>query len=217
MIEETIAYRQCPRCNRFRVPTDFQHGKFKRKICRLCLNTAERGKGRVGRVDPSETERKCVTCREVFPLTSEWFGYNKCQRNGFSLKCKICTRIYDKASAKALNDNRRKKDKRSRLTIRLGVMSHYCNGQVKCACCGESNIVFLAIDHINGGGGRHRREINAGGAMFYRWLRDNGYPEGFRVLCHNCNMATTHGRTCPHQAKLQKETLPTATSLPLFD
>lgn len=32
-----------------------------------------------------------------------------------------------------------------------------------CACCGESREPFLAIDHIAGGGNKHRKEIRACG------------------------------------------------------
>ncbi len=28
-----------------------------------------------------------------------------------------------------------------------------------------------------------------GGHKFYKWLRDAGYPDGFQVLCMNCNHA----------------------------
>lgn len=73
-----------------------------------------------------------------------------------------------------------------------------------CACCGESRIEFLAIDHINGGGGKHRRETGGGGSNFYRWLRNNNFPEGFRVLCHNCNQAIGHFGHCPHERERQQ-------------
>lgn len=36
-----------------------------------------------------------------------------------------------------------------------------------------------------GGGSKHRKEI--GVASTYSWLKKNKYPEGFRVLCWNCN------------------------------
>lgn len=71
-----------------------------------------------------------------------------------------------------------------------------------CACCGESNTIFLVIDHVNGGGNAHRREIgqaeSGGSQVTYRWLKTHKYPPGFRVLCHNCNYAWSLG-TCPHQ------------------
>lgn len=66
----------------------------------------------------------------------------------------------------------------------------------KCACCGETTIEFLTIDHIDGGGRKHRKEI---GSQFYRWLRNNYYPEGFRTLCYNCNCSIGAYGYCPHQ------------------
>jgi hypothetical protein len=62
------------------------------------------------------------------------------------------------------------------------VILHYGG---KCACCGESRIEFLTIDHINGGGCKHRRRIR--GIPFYQWLIKHGLPKGYRVLCLNCN------------------------------
>ena len=57
----------------------------------------------------------------------------------------------------------------------------------KCACCGSERARHLAIDHIEGGGNKHREELGGGGLVMFRWLRDNDYPEGFQTLCHNCN------------------------------
>jgi hypothetical protein len=66
------------------------------------------------------------------------------------------------------------------------VFSHYSSGAPECACCGEMRIEFLTIDHIGGGGNRHRKEIG-GSSTIYLWLKRNNYPPGFRVLCFNCN------------------------------
>jgi len=68
-----------------------------------------------------------------------------------------------------------------------------------CACCGETELVFLTMDHIDGGGTQHNKEIN--GAHLAQWLFKMGYPEGFQVLCFNCNWAKSHGG-CPHQRVL---------------
>lgn len=56
---------------------------------------------------------------------------------------------------------------------------------------------FLAIDHIDGGGTAHRRQVGHGDA-FYKWLRAAGLPAGFRVLCHNCNLSLGFYGYCPH-------------------
>lgn len=67
-----------------------------------------------------------------------------------------------------------------------------------CACCGERELTFLSLDHVNGGGHKQRQETGGGG--FYAWLRRNGYPDGFQVLCHNCNLGRQiNGGICPHK------------------
>lgn len=67
-----------------------------------------------------------------------------------------------------------------------------------CACCGETEKKFLAIDHINGGGTAHRRQIKCFGSSMYEWLKRNGFPKGFQLLCHNCNSAKAYYGKCPH-------------------
>ena len=62
-----------------------------------------------------------------------------------------------------------------------------------CQCCKESWPIFLTIDHIDGKGAAHRAAIGSkdrsAGSKFYLWLKNNGYPPGFQVLCFNCNFA----------------------------
>ena len=73
-------------------------------------------------------------------------------------------------------------------------------GGARCACCGETLIQGLTIDHVNGDGAIHRREvIKPGSSALYQWLRNHGYPAGFQVLCFTCNMAKGTGDHCPHQ------------------
>ncbi len=67
-----------------------------------------------------------------------------------------------------------------------------------CACCGEEQYEFLAIDHIDGGGNEHRRTVGGRGSQMIYWLRANSYPKGFQVLCHNCNSAKGFYGECPH-------------------
>lgn len=84
---------------------------------------------------------------------------------------------------------------------RLEVLQHYSNSKEPfCNCCGEKEIKFLAIDHINGGGSKFKK-ITGMGSSFCQWLRTNNYPEGFQILCHNCNMAKSMYGICPHKVK----------------
>jgi len=71
-----------------------------------------------------------------------------------------------------------------------------------CACCGEHQYEFLALDHINGGGRKHRKAMSGRSGTsaysYWRWFKKNGYPQGYRVLCHNCNQAIGSWGCCPH-------------------
>ena len=66
---------------------------------------------------------------------------------------------------------------------RLEVLAHYSGGTLKCATCSITDIDVLSLDHINGGGGQHRR-IHSN---FDRWIIRENFPSGFQVLCRNCN------------------------------
>jgi hypothetical protein len=142
------------------------------KICGRCLNIKadENFINSMGRVSP-----QCHECREY---AATW------RRNDL------------RASSAAKLAPRRAKARAASKRIRDACLEAYGG---KCACCGESRPEFLAIDHINGGGGKHRKEIGYGTAYF-SWLKKQGYPSGYRVLCHNCNMAIAfYGGVCPHQ------------------
>jgi hypothetical protein len=86
------------------------------------------------------------------------------------------------------------------------ILIHYGGDPPKCACCGETRYEFLSIDHINGGGNEERKKFltttgKYNPRKFYQWLIDNNFPEGFRVLCMNCNFALGHYGYCPHSGK----------------
>lgn len=84
-----------------------------------------------------------------------------------------------------------------RKKIRLLVIAHYSNNENKCACCNQDNIDFLTIDHINGGGNQHRKSTGMG--QLALWLYNHGLPEGYRILCYNCNNNMwKNGGKCVH-------------------
>lgn len=88
-----------------------------------------------------------------------------------------------------------------RLRLRFEVLTHYSEGCPKCSCpgCSVDQVEFLSLDHIAGGGAKERKQTGRVGASHYRWLKQHGYPPGFRVLCHNCNQALGLYGYCPHQ------------------
>ncbi len=81
--------------------------------------------------------------------------------------------------------------------LRIMAFNHY---GTLCSCCGENRLEFLCIDHINGGGNQHRKEIKN---KFYPWLLRNNFPAGFRTLCHNCNLSLGFYGYCPHELEIK--------------
>lgn len=92
------------------------------------------------------------------------------------------------------------RSRKRRARLRLTCLVHYSGGKMECACCGIKETMFLSIDHIAGGGDKHRRSLFGKwrGAM-YHWLIENNFPTGYRVLCFNCNCARGFFGYCPHE------------------
>ncbi len=71
-----------------------------------------------------------------------------------------------------------------RLKRKIIVLSIYSNYKMCCEVCGEEDVDVLTLNHINGGGYKHRKKI---GSDFYGWIVRNNFPSGYNVLCFNCN------------------------------
>jgi hypothetical protein len=77
-------------------------------------------------------------------------------------------------------------------------MNHY--GEI-CKCCGETIFEFLEIDHIDGGGNQHRKEI---GSHYYDWIIKNNFPDILQTLCAKCNNGRGKFSVCPHHQEPQQ-------------
>lgn len=97
-------------------------------------------------------------------------------------------------------DARNAKRRQNRELIKVNTLTAYSTNPPRCACCGETYLAFLTIDHIYGGGSAHTRQLGVHGGEFYSWLKRQGYPPGFQVLCFNCNSGRhMNGGVCPHE------------------
>ncbi len=180
--------------------------------------------------DPPRTGtgfKLCSSCGEALPLTS--YYSHRGHESGVQSACKSCVKAKNKARyharysknlefrararryhSKYYAENGERSRLRNRQNHRLNrekCIAHYGG---KCACCGEDRFEFLAIDHTNGDGNRHRKEIGCKGNGFYRLLIRRGYPNDppLRILCHNCNMAIGFYGYCPHQPAATSSTPP---------
>lgn len=104
----------------------------------------------------------------------------------YSNRAQILRKIKDKRSNPSLNKHELFKKREQRVKTKTQVLTHYSNGKLACRQCGESRLACLTIDHINGGGSKHKRELKKHGSIFYIWLRQNNFPVGYQVLCMNC-------------------------------
>lgn len=85
--------------------------------------------------------------------------------------------------------------------VKTLVYDHYGN---ECACCSESEPMFLSIDHINNDGylettasGKNR----VGGRWLCSRIIARGYPDTYQILCMNCNFGKKINKgICPHKA-----------------
>ena len=134
----------------------------------------------------------CTACGQATPVTGQ-------------VKCAICkhkdTR-YRTAHKPEISISSAKRN----INMRDAAIMAY--GGYVCKCCGETEPMFLTLDHVNNDGADHRRELGQqGGPAFYKWPRDHQYPIGFQVLCMNCNFGKQrNGGCCPH-SKVIKLTL----------
>lgn len=78
------------------------------------------------------------------------------------------------------------KSKQTRLRTRQLVFEAYGN---VCSICGITDQDVLTVDHTAQNGADHRRSLGfKGGGQMYTWLKRNNFPDGFRLLCANCNI-----------------------------
>lgn len=156
-------------------------------------------------------DKLCTICKKnfryVFPGGKPWYWCRECLRENrkeYSLKNKEKISLRNKEWFKENRARAYEFNKKSRQKRRLNVLKAYSGEIPSCACCGESYLEFLTIDHMNGGGKTHRKTLGDGGQTLYSWLKNNNYPPGFRVLCYNCNSCYGHYNYCPHQKIINK-------------
>ena len=175
--------------------------------------------------------KKCCRCGKMKSL-SEYYRNNK-NKDGLDYHCKQCHNEYNnkypqppsyrkdyysknreeilrgqKDYCQTHPEVRKRASKKYRNKLKSEVLSHYSNGTMKCACekCYYHNhnclIEFLTIDHINNDGAIQRKKLN--GKNIYLWLKQHNYPEGYQVLCMNCNFGKICNKgICPHKMEME--------------
>lgn len=144
--------------------------------------------------------RTCPTCS--LTLDESDFYIERIRKTDglpcYRRECKLCSRKRIKSHRDKDPERRKGWARAWHHRLRLQCLLHYSRGTLKCACCGEGMVDFLTIDHVNNDGCKHRKTIG-GASNICAWLKRNGFPNGFQVLCFNCNSAKGAYGVCPHQ------------------
>jgi hypothetical protein len=170
--------RTCRKCGLEKPLTEFRQSKpgYRRRVCNECMDRA----------------------------AVEWQQQNRNRLLKWRKSYYEANREKQIEAAKVWNANNPEGFKRSTKKqyhrLREEAMAAY--GGYVCACCGEDEPIFMTIDHVENDQCERAKEFGRShtGLFLYTWLKKNGYPQGFQVLCHNCNQGKRlNGGVCPHQ------------------
>lgn len=192
--------------------------------CKACAREAQRKYREKNREKVSTRQRQrvyepvtegskvCITCRETKPVDD--FHRQRNAPDGRAYSCKACANTYSKdhyAGNPEYYAERRQRyyvSNRDQIRAEAAVKHRVRKAEVigayggVCVCCGETNLGFLTLDHVNNDGKAHRMELGHGraSARVYAWAKANGYPSVLQVLCMNCNCGKQwNGGVCPHE------------------
>ena len=154
------------------------------KTCVRIYNGSKSKRAEIHFIIDGTAHHRCSTCREVKSAIE--FESNAARPHGIQSYCRKC-RSVDLA--------------RRYIELREAIIAGYGGS---CSCCGESRYAFLDIDHVNGGGGQHRREVGSG-RKYLMGIRNQNYPDSLRVLCSNCNQGRRRAGVCPHETERAQE------------
>jgi len=148
-------------------------------------------------------EKLCPKCNQNKSVLE--FSRDSRTKSGIRSQCRACCRessikYYTKTRERHIKEstrwNRENNDRflanqvRRRKEIKAEIVRGYG---------GEKEIAFLTLEHINGGGRKHRE--HAGSLAVYREVIKKDFPSEYTVLRMNCNFARRFGRECPNQEK----------------
>lgn len=184
----------CEDCGQYRGVMDYDRFAEDGRVCKGCIYE------HIGKYT-----KQCTKCSQV-KSTSEFHQQGRTKY--FYPVCGRCDSAKTLARQSVLPKEARASMRR-RHTDKLKLECYDAYGGRFCACCGEREMNFLTMDHIENDGADWRREHfgenngKGGGINFYEWAKRNSYPPGFQVLCWNCqNGKRFNGGVCPHQEKI---------------
>lgn len=179
----------------------------KRKTCQTCKKRKRIGDFHRNVRTADGFNGVCKICN--IEKSKAWYAANcerakqrtrsnyEANREAYKLRAKRWAKKNKKARKEIVHAH----DRRRRERLKLAVCEAY--GGAFCACCGEDELIFLTVDHVDNNGAKHRKIVN--GLALYEWLVEKRFPKGFQIMCRNCNWGKhVCGGVCPHKLKAGK-------------
>ena len=160
--------------------------------------------------------KTCLWCHVEKSISD--FYKCKSSPDGLLARCKLCEtkrttawalsklnyrRDYSKKRREQNPEYSRRKSNEHATKVRNIVRKAFGN---KCACCGETEPLFLSIDHVKNDGNidRNTNGRRVCGGMLYRRIINEGFPKDkYQLLCMNCNFGKSKNYgVCPHTEKI---------------
>lgn len=112
----------------------------------------------------------------------------QCSGPSKKYRCERCSRAYA-GLRKQFYDRAKEK-----------VLAHY---GAACICCGETELRFLTVDHVNNDGATDRKQNGRlGGKNLCAAIVARKYPSSYQIMCFNCNCGRAlNGGLCPHKTR----------------
>lgn len=161
-------------------------------MCQSCI--AKSTKGAVDRYYANKAANLCrycgadaggkARCRSCAAklATHQKRNYDEAKAAGLCAQCQASPATSGTVHCDTCRSYHQDKGRRRQQERKTQVFDHYgstCNG------CGCTDPDVLQVDHVNGDGAAHRREIGQSG--LYAWLIKHDFPPSFQLLCANCN------------------------------
>lgn len=194
-------YHSCDACrkkNRDRARLRYAKSRAKKpKKCAICSSAVTGVNRRV----------YCERCAKATPKLRVTMREYEAAEAGLCITCKVVKpnegRRMCEPCAKRRRDAARRLSRVAKAEFMEQIFAHYGRA---CACCGETQEMFLTIDHINRDGAAKRKHVEGGPANTARYIVRNGFPSDYRILCYNCNCGRErNGGVCPHELQRNKE------------
>ena len=190
--------------------------KPERRFKYNALTPEEKDKKRISlseRYKKSKADGKCTACRELAVPGKSMCSKHLQQATAIALKtaanrienesCIACggkplaTKTLCQTCRRKRNQKGIEKHKKD-----IAIVLEQYGG--KCACCGESEPIFLTIDHKDGDGARHRKETgrNTYYVLIREYKKTGIWPDNFQILCYNCNVSRWRNKgECAHKTR----------------